>query len=297
MRDIANNFTRLREVNAELLRSTLKSVESATKTELASVTGLSVATCGNILSSMLASGEALVKDTGIPAGGRPPKLYAYDPFFSLTAMIFPKTIGGKKTLLYAVVDAKGDTIERKSLEGKHLGMDELADLIGTSRARNKILKAVAIAVPSLVRDGNSGISDIDELENVAIKEPLEKMFSLPVLVENDVNCAAVGFHSQHRERGSTVVYMVVPTRTATGAGIVIDGKLYRGHSSFAGELSFMPLGVPRESQFAGLGKKQTIDYVSTLAAMVIPVLDPSVLVLAHESLDAKALFRLRETCA
>ncbi len=297
MRDIANNFTRLREVNAELVRSTLKSVAAATKTELASATGLSVATCANILSTMLASGEAMVKETGVPAGGRPPKLFAYDASFSLTALIFPKAIAGKKILLYAIVDAKGDTVEKKAIDVKQLGMAQLTGLLGDIRSRYKNLKVVAVAAPGLVRDGNIGISDIDELENMAIREPLEAMFSLPVVVENDTNCAAVGFHYLHRERGSTVVYMVVPSKNATGAGIVIDGKLHRGHTSFAGELSFMPLGVTRERQFAGLTEKQTIDYVSRLVTMVIPVVNPSVLVIGHETLDAKALSRLRETCA
>jgi hypothetical protein len=58
-----------------------------------------------------------------------------------------------------------------------------------------------------------------------------------VLVDNDVNLAALGEHWKGTARGmSSTIFVSVGT--GIGAGIVLDGQLYRGMTGAAGEVSY-----------------------------------------------------------
>ena len=66
-------------------------------------------------------------------------------------------------------------------------------------------------------------------------EALRKRLRLPVIVENDANCAALGQFWAGGEAAATdfaVVYMAF----GIGVGIIINGDIYRGRSGNAGEL-------------------------------------------------------------
>lgn len=297
MRGLANNFTRLREVNAELVRSHLKERDAVTKAELARFTGLSVATCGNILADMLVAGEAQELELASPDGGRPPRLYAYAPEFSLTALIFPKSEAGGKYITYAVVDAKGRFVEKAHIDVAVAGLDAIDDLVDGLVAKYPNLKALALSIPGQIAGGRVDFCDLPELEGVDMAGHLHERYGLPVATDNDMNLAALGFyHERLSPTGGSVVYIVSPSKNCTGAGIVIDGKVVAGATAFAGELSFMPFGVSRERQFAGLDNREAFKYTAKLAVSMIAVLNPTVLVVASELVDEEALLRLQRFC-
>jgi predicted NBD/HSP70 family sugar kinase len=67
---------------------------------------------------------------------------------------------------------------------------------------------------------------------------LSQHFEAPVLVENDVNLAALGEHGFGAGRGvQSLVCLAVGT--GIGAGIVLNGALYRGHHLAAGEVGYL----------------------------------------------------------
>jgi predicted NBD/HSP70 family sugar kinase len=74
-------------------------------------------------------------------------------------------------------------------------------------------------------------------------DPLEVIrdrFDLPVLVENNVNLAAVGEKWFGLARGvSTMVFIAIGA--GIGMGIVIDDELVRGAHGAAGEIGYLPL--------------------------------------------------------
>jgi glucokinase len=104
------------------------------------------------------------------------------------------------------------------------------------------VKAIGIGVPSLV-DVEKGVvyavGNIPSWQKVPLKKNLEHSFGIPVHVNNDANCFALGEFYFGSGRGyQHLVGMVLGT--GLGAGIIINGKLYCGRSCGAGEIGKIP---------------------------------------------------------
>jgi predicted NBD/HSP70 family sugar kinase len=70
---------------------------------------------------------------------------------------------------------------------------------------------------------------------LAPRPELEKRLHAPVLVENDANLGALAEGQLGAGRGSRVL-TYIKVATGVGAGIVVDGRLFRGASGAAGEI-------------------------------------------------------------
>lgn len=100
-----------------------------------------------------------------------------------------------------------------------------------------IVSGIGVGVPSVV-DVKKGIvydvQNIPSWKEVHLKEILQKKFRVPVYVNNDANCFAVGEKyfgkAKHYEN---IVGLIIGT--GMGAGLVINGKLYAGKNCGAGE--------------------------------------------------------------
>ena len=70
---------------------------------------------------------------------------------------------------------------------------------------------------------------------IPIADLFKRYTSLPVVVTNDANAAAVGemIYGGARKMKN---FVVITLGTGLGSGFVIDGKLVYGHDGFAGEL-------------------------------------------------------------
>lgn len=101
---------------------------------------------------------------------------------------------------------------------------------------------IGIGVPSVV-DIEKGIvynvTNIPSWKKVALKDILEKEFDLPVFVNNDVNCFALGEHKFGVAKDySCLVGMSIGT--GLGSGVIIRNKLYAGVNCGAGEIGLIP---------------------------------------------------------
>lgn len=102
--------------------------------------------------------------------------------------------------------------------------------------------AIGIGVPSVV-DREKGIVynvvNIPHWEEVHLKEILEACFSVPVYVDNDANCFALG--ERIFGEGKTVDNFVGLTLgTGLGGGIIQNGKLLADANCGSGEFGMIP---------------------------------------------------------
>lgn len=85
-------------------------------------------------------------------------------------------------------------------------------------------------------------SNLPAWDRVPLREILSKRFGVPVVLDNDCNAAALAEHRYGSGRGSRhMVY--VAFSTGVGAGIIIDGQIYRGHTGTAGEVGHTVVDV------------------------------------------------------
>ena len=95
---------------------------------------------------------------------------------------------------------------------------------------------IGIGVPTLVKNGIVySPNNIPSWKVVPLQKILERHFRLPVFVNNDAKCFALGElqFGQGRRRQNLVGLII---GTGLGAGIVIGGKLFSGKNGGAGEI-------------------------------------------------------------
>src|SRR5579863_8072475 len=90
------------------------------------------------------------------------------------------------------------------------------------------VKAIGIGVPSVVDVKHGIVYDVIHIpswKEVHLKELLENRYNIPVFVNNDANCFALGEH--YFGKGKGVEDMIGLTiGTGLGAGIIISNHLY-----------------------------------------------------------------------
>lgn len=106
---------------------------------------------------------------------------------------------------------------------------------------NDSVKAIGIGVPSVVDVAEGIVYDVQYIpswKEVPLKKWMEEKYKVPVFVNNDANCFAVGEH--YFGKSKDVRSMVgVTLGTGLGAGIIINGKLYSGFNCGAGEFGLI----------------------------------------------------------
>ncbi len=102
--------------------------------------------------------------------------------------------------------------------------------------------SIGVGVPSVV-DVEKGIvydvTNIPSWKSVPLKELLENRYKVPVYINNDANCFAVG----EKYFGKAKAYknvVGVTLGTGLGCGLIFNGKLYEGSNCGAGELCNIP---------------------------------------------------------
>ena len=167
---------------------------------------------------------------------------------------------GGTTMDLAIVDATGRIRFREQVASPGRGgytdrsrgqqtLDEVARLleafIGASAFPRGHLQAVGIGLPGITDPQGGLVSAAPALGwwDTPVVRPLEDRLGLPIFIENDVNAAAVAEHlfgAGARMRD----FVFVAIGTGIGAGLVLQGELYRGHRYRAGEAGY--LTVDRE---------------------------------------------------
>lgn len=160
----------------------------------------------------------------------------------------------KKT--YIGVDLGGTKVEAARLEGLDPVRNErkliraqgsadqvLQDMIDMIRAVwTPQVAGIGIGVPSIV-DVEKGIvydvQNIPSWQEVPLKAILEAEFGIPVAVNNDANCFALG--EKHFGEGRDVDNLIgLIIGTGMAGGIIINGRLYMGRNCGAGEFGMLP---------------------------------------------------------
>lgn len=101
---------------------------------------------------------------------------------------------------------------------------------------------IGIGVPAIVCPSSGIVYDVQNIpswKKVDLKEIISQYFKVPVFINNDANCFAIGekLFGAGKKFNS---FIGLSLGTGVGMGIVIDGKLYNGVFCGAGEIGMVP---------------------------------------------------------
>lgn len=184
-------------------------------------------------------------------------------------------MGGTK-ILASVINSKKGIISRSKMPtnieaGAKSYVKDIAAIVSKvvqiSKIKKSSIAAVCLGVPGSVNPitGIIGLAPNLGLRNFKMRDRLEKLIPYPILMENDVNLGALGiknFGVGKKSKNMLAVFI----GTGIGGGIVIDGKIYRGHNFVAGEIGHMM--VQKNGPKCGCGKKGCFEALASRTAIV-----------------------------
>jgi glucokinase len=147
-------------------------------------------------------------------------------------------VGGTKVAA-GVVDIHGKIIEKLKRSTPAARPDDTADVISEAvlelLSRHEVT-AVGIGAAGFVDETRSTVLFAPNLawRDEPVEKRVEERIGRKVIVENDANAAAWAEVRMGAARGQRDV-MLITVGTGIGAGIVLDGRLYRGRWGTAGE--------------------------------------------------------------
>lgn len=158
-------------------------------------------------------------------------------------MILGLDIGGTKTAL-VLGTPRGEIRWRKQFQTMpSRGFDpffkELSSFIVealSTPSEHVIAMSVSIGGPLNVLEGIvQSPPNLPGWDNIPLKRLLKEHFALPVYVEHDGNAGALAeFYFGAGKGYRNIVFLTMGT--GLGAGLILDGKLYRGTNDTAGEI-------------------------------------------------------------
>ncbi len=283
----------VKALNTESVRSALLEGED-TKIGLSRRTGLSFATCATIIRELVEGGEVLPGEEVSATGGRPAQLYRYNPHHAHILGLYVSNEGEINEIACATSTSTGETITRETFAPGVIDYEAIEKVIAEALERDGRIKAIGIGVPGIVSRGVVGSCDIEPLRGLPLAERLQGRFGLATVLENDMNLAAYGYYQRHAQEIDSLVMVILPRGNGPGTGIIVDGKIVRGHSGFAGEVHMLPEGY--NALFQSAEEEALMGPLSRMLATIIVMVNPERILLTGRLLRGGMIEPLDRMC-
>lgn len=284
------------------IRSSLLEHGSGTKAELSEQLGISFPTVSKVLEQMTEEGEVHLLGLDESSGGRRANRYAFNPDYMLGLAVYYE----KEQSVYTLFNWNGDVIERTIEDGiLQAGPEALALQIGNWTCRYPKIRSIAVGMPASVRDGIIfHIPTYNAFEDFDLQAYLEEMYAIPVIVENDMNAAVLGYQKLSQSEEASLVYVYLG-HNGPGAGLLINGNVVRGRSFFTGEIGYVPMCGDnslhhvlnrRDSVMSSHVEpdEEQIDALSRLSATFTAILNPDAILWCEHNLLPSTLHSIKD---
>ncbi|MCT3525276.1 ROK family protein [Latilactobacillus curvatus] len=157
---------------------------------------------------------------------------------------------GGTTIKYGLWDGAAQQLTKqgavatpKSLNAYY---DVLTQIVAEFKASDQVV-GVAMSTPGAVNKATGiieGASALPYIHHFEIQDELETRFDLPVVMENDANCAALAEVGSGAAKGlKNVLFMVIGT--GVGGSVIVNGQVPHGRHLFGGEFGYMMMNDGR----------------------------------------------------
>jgi glucokinase-like ROK family protein len=218
------------------------------RAELARQMDLTRSAISSIIDDLKGKGLVDEIETGPATGGRRPILLAINPRYGYIVGIDM----GATHLGIVLTDYSAHVLEE--IEHPFLVTDgpnrcltqidsHLAELLGQANININQISAIGMGVPGPIVTETGEVSSppiMPGWDGFPIRNHLEELWQVPVMIGNDAELGALGEWAYGAGRGeNNLVYIKVGT--GVGAGLLLDGQIYRGATGFAGEIGHVTI--------------------------------------------------------
>ena len=240
----ASNPQAVRAQNRRAVLDLIEHKGPIPRVALAGALGLSQPTVSEVVAELVKAGLVVEAGFGDSTGGRRPVMLRFN---DRAGYIVAVNLGGTKSQL-ATFTLRGEQIDcintplpkaHTAEEAVSIIAEDIEALTSCGNVPKEQLSAVGIAVPGVVdpETGEVTFAPAIGLKHAALGSLLQSKLGLPVVVDNDVNAAALA-ELEFGEGRQFRSFVLIWIGTGVGSGIVIDGKLHRGYGNFAGEIGY-----------------------------------------------------------
>lgn len=272
------SFSRLINQNS-ILRMIYES-DGISRAQLAKLLGISKPAVTSNVENLISKGIVIEKGEGSAAknGGRKPvMLYANSTFRYVGAVdvSFIEPVCAIANLNHEIVSlkrirlTKGATAQMR----KDAVANAFAEMLHETKISKDLLEVITISSPGLIaQDGGRYFTNKQHhiWTEIGLEVHLSQAFGASIVLQNDVNLAAVGEHAFGQpEKIDNLIY--VSCGMGLGAGIILNGELYVGKHGAAGEIGsvLMADGIKLEDYIALEGLIKRIQASSGLKAQAL----------------------------
>jgi len=271
----------MKQINHSITLNLIKSQGPLSRTEIARISGLGMATVSDLTGELLESG--VIEEVGEAAsiGGRPSILLKLNSKARIVVGV--KLI--ESGLTVALVDLAADVLHHRFVpaRGLHDPQAAIGAIIQAVEAtlgesgipRAKVL-GIGLGLAGVI-DSDQGVchySSILGWRDVELARPLEEQFKLPVCIENDVNALTLAEQWFGRGHGLDH-FLVVTIGRGIGLGIVVNRQLCAGAFGGAGE--FGHITMQENGPLCDCGKRGCLQALAG---------DRAIVRMAHDDVEA-----------
>lgn len=287
--------TEMHGINRSAVLDIIRREGPIARTAIADYLQISLMTVVRIVEELIE--EDLVRPTGQKewSGGRKRPLLEFNAEGHLVI-----GVDMNETNLYGVVvDLAGNILTETTLPQYPLGeihyepLVALVDeLVQSARMTGKNIRGIGVGAPGITYSKDNQVMWAPTLEwrDFPVKDKLSERYHLPVILENDVNLAVLGeMWFGVGQNCTNLVLMYVDH--GIGAGVIIDGAIYRGTHLTAGEIGFLlpdrsQLGVRRE----GIGALESLASGDSIVSRARQILEHKIPAEKLVAITAKDVF-------
>ncbi len=250
---IGTNLTYANSYNKRIIMETIRLYGPLSRVDIARKTQLTAQTVTNITKNLMKAG-LIVEDSRQSSGPGAPSilLKLNDKAGYSVGIDFDKD-----HLTAVLIDFNGRICRKKSLDLDYPSPDDAVEMmsstvfemIGRHGIDRDLVWGVGVGLPGPLAINEQGdVTRVVNPEafpgwvNVPIAAMLEQKLQMPLLIENNASAAAIGEH-WYGDGKHLKSFFYIYFGAGLGGGIVIDGQLYSGHTSNAGELGYFPMSA------------------------------------------------------
>ena len=241
----------LKNLNERTVLEAIRAGAPISRAEISRRAGISKPTVSQALQSLVAAG--LVRETPHEPDGPSYGAVYFEPVAE-AALVLGLDLGAR-FLRSALCDLEGEIRARRDVELRapatettlELAPGLLHSLVDATGLEAGAIDTVVVGVPGVV-DAGTGVvrvTHMTDLDGRPFGLELAERLGLPVMLENDVNLAALGEQWLGVARGVDD-FAFLSVGTGMGCGLVLRGELHRGRHGAAGEIDYALIGLGQE---------------------------------------------------